>query len=1141
MSTDRASGLTGVQNNLPDNTQRLITEQIMRDELSKLWNSNANLIDDEFRFNLRDYQDRAYQEGEGCFFNGVTYRANQQVSGGAFDPAKWDQIGGSGVQSFNTRQGNVVSASGDYNSTQITNQSTLAQGQNVTEALDYLYNLATQGAINSFFVNSNNPNSGDGSISNPFNSLDLAYNTIVGNGTPANPELAPVGTEIGIVVQGGSYSTSQNLLIRRVSWVFELGAVVDYTGTNALFNMDASVFGNPSNELIEFFILGDGEFETSTGSFMTSSMGNFNGGGRLTLRGIRFTSNVINSNPDAFPVFNLDNNGNTAYQFGNSLVMPLEVNTIIRSETQTVFKLGNESANSGRKSCQISNAIVTMGSASNQGTQSLDARCVNIHRGHGVRFTDCVFTAYKNEYQVELSGFYRRITFDNCRFSTTSNSQGVKSVGAVRIQDGFTPNADGGGSSAVLLCSFENCSVTDNNFSSNELITFTGSGDLETVLLTNCFFSGGISSKIKIAKSISFVGNGLNPAPVVVTNFIDRKQTVSNLEENGALTRQVVADADGNLYFKTQTSGGGIVQSVVAGSNIEVNNTDPANPVVSAFPTTTAGVLSRTYFTGDTETLTAGTFYKSNRDGKGSVATVTQTVSVNDNQKAFFGQDLISDTFPIDTTIYAGSYTGVLNGLVSSGSGEQRFTVEIYKTDINGSPVASGITGQPVGDLGVQVIAIAQSGLIDLQQGNESQFSISAELTESLELLTTNRIRYHVSAEKVGTSGGAVTIQISYGFDHVAHLDVPVQATTDTVINLTPIAGATVGDVISYLDNNKLDRILQQNDGINGGGAYQLNLGNDATGENLTFHRLNSIQSIEQFSGVYPFVSDGVKVTKDPSVYRVDVKNGNFDGQMFLNSGQFSTTVRDNSSNLQATNINQSENSILLICQDSAQGKFGVINSTVDQILLTAQDTSNQSSLVQTPTEFIFDGELKLDSTSQNDSNTQILSRNAITNRVEWVDKSSIGGGGNKGIIKYEFVKSGTVSTQVTLESHSAFAGSTPIILPSGITSAKIVGFNFLSSTSVATQPTTATFEIRTQDRNNHTQRPFGGGVLRYSNTQLSVGSAQGTRYYESISDQNLSLNPITINVNDLVFVDLNPLFWQLVDVNVHVFIEVEI
>jgi hypothetical protein len=347
--------------------------------------------------------------------------------------------------------------------------------------------------------------------------------------------------------------------------------------------------------------------------------------------------------------------------------------------------------------------------------------------------------------------------------------------------------------------------------------------------------------------------------------------------------------------------------------------------------------------------------------------------------------------------------------------------------------------------------------------------------------------------------------------------------------------------VISYLDNNKLDRILQQNDGINGGGAYQLNLGNDATGENLTFHRLNSIQSIEQFSGVYPFVSDGVKVTKDPSVYRVDVKNGNFDGQMFLNSGQFSTTVRDNSSNLQATNINQSENSILLICQDSAQGKFGVINSTVDQILLTAQDTSNQSSLVQTPTEFIFDGELKLDSTSQNDSNTQILSRNAITNRVEWVDKSSIGGGGNKGIIKYEFVKSGTVSTQVTLESHSAFAGSTPIILPSGITSAKIVGFNFLSSTSVATQPTTATFEIRTQDRNNHTQRPFGGGVLRYSNTQLSVGSAQGTRYYESISDQNLSSNPITINVNDLVFVDLNPLFWQLVDVNVHVFIEVEI
>ena len=41
------------------------------------------------------------------------------------------------------------------------------------------------------------------------------------------------------------------------------------------------------------------------------------------------------------------------------------------------------------------------------------------------------------------------------------------------------------------------------------------------------------------------------------------------------------------------------LDSVVAGSNVSVNNTDPLNPIVNAFSQTTAGILDRTYFTGD--------------------------------------------------------------------------------------------------------------------------------------------------------------------------------------------------------------------------------------------------------------------------------------------------------------------------------------------------------------------------------------------------------------------------------------------------------------------------------------------------------------------------------------------------------------
>jgi len=225
------------------------------------------------------------------------------------------------------------------------------------------------------------------------------------------------------------------------------------------------------------------------------------------------------------------------------------------------------------------------------------------------------------------------------------------------------------------------------------------------------------------------------------------------------------------------------VSSVVAGANVEVNNIDPKNPIVSAFPTTTAGLLDRTYFTGDEITTSEGTFYKSNRDNKGTVASVEETVTVNDGEKEFFAKDLLSIPYPIDTTIYKGSYSGVINGKVDSNNGEQKFYVEIYKTDINGLPINSGIVGQPIGDLGVEVIAIAESGLIDLQSGNETTFSVTAQLEGDLSLLTTNRIRYHVGVEKISNQGGNVSVTTYYGSNHVAHIDIPVKAMTNTVIN----------------------------------------------------------------------------------------------------------------------------------------------------------------------------------------------------------------------------------------------------------------------------------------------------------------------------------------------------------------------
>jgi len=333
---------------------------------------------------------------------------------------------------------------------------------------------------------------------------------------------------------------------------------------------------------------------------------------------------------------------------------------------------------------------------------------------------------------------------------------------------------------------------------------------------------------------------------VVKTGLEGNAQGITDLFNNKA-DKTALASTDAQVAINEQNIqalGDTKVDSVIAGANVEVNNIDPKNPIVSAFPTTTAGLLDRTYFTGDEITTSEGTFYKSNRDNKGTVASVAELAIVNDGQKEFFLKDLLSEPYPIDTTIYKGSYSGVINGIVDSNSGEQKFYVEIYKTDINGLPINSGIAGQPIGDLGVTVIAIAESGLIDLQVGNETTFSVTAQLEDNLSLLTTNRIRYHVGVEKISNQGGNVAVTTYYGSNHVAHIDIPVKALTNTVINtdLTEFpSSATQYDINRGLKtgvaNNAIEIVVLE------GSKVSSLTDNEPTGSDIIFNIVSLTQA----------------------------------------------------------------------------------------------------------------------------------------------------------------------------------------------------------------------------------------------------------------------------------------------------------
>jgi len=248
------------------------------------------------------------------------------------------------------------------------------------------------------------------------------------------------------------------------------------------------------------------------------------------------------------------------------------------------------------------------------------------------------------------------------------------------------------------------------------------------------------------------------------------------------------------------------VQQIIGGSNVIVNNTNPTHPIVSANVGTTAGLTSKVYFTGEVDTVGGNPYYKTKVGDKGSVAAVNQTISVNDNQKKWFGQDAIGTSDPLPWTAPGGAYEAQLTVKASSNGGEQRFTIEIYRTTNSGTIIDSGISGVALGDLGVRPVMVLDSGIIDMQAGNETNVTLSGDLAQDFAVPAHSRFRYHVSGAKIGTSGGSETLTLYYGSNYHSFLNAPVEITTDGVINKSNVTGTHLTQVLNALDTATQDK-----------------------------------------------------------------------------------------------------------------------------------------------------------------------------------------------------------------------------------------------------------------------------------------------------------------------------------------------
>jgi len=222
---------------------------------------------------------------------------------------------------------------------------------------------------------------------------------------------------------------------------------------------------------------------------------------------------------------------------------------------------------------------------------------------------------------------------------------------------------------------------------------------------------------------------------------------------------------------------------------------------LGALSGTTAGISTRVWLTADQTTITAGTFDLTNPLSKGTAASHQQTVANDDNQKKYFTTDLIGLPFATATMFPAGTYAGNLTASTTPTNANQKFTVELYKCNNAGTPIASGVSGAPIGSLGVTVIMILDSGEVTLANASVTNVSVAAVLgAGGFSIAVGERIRYHVSAEKVGTAGGVINESVYYGSSYNSFIDVPVIYNSSSIKDVSTVTNGS-GTVTDALNN----------------------------------------------------------------------------------------------------------------------------------------------------------------------------------------------------------------------------------------------------------------------------------------------------------------------------------------------------
>ena len=421
-------------------------------------------------------------------------------------------------------------------------------------------------ALDVFYVDSNNPNDGNGSVVNPFKTLDLAYDAVIGTGTPNNPDF----DDITIDVAGGVYSTALNLAINSVTWFFSEGARVTYTDDGYLFS-NTGLTSN--NSFLNVF--GKGEFTTGSGGFIYVIGSNNNNVGkrvRFECESLRSTLNNV-TDGDFKPLIICENP--VGGLNGDSQLFSLLVKDRVASFTQKIFRSRNTpifTINGSSKTVTFS-----MGSFGIQDAAP-NAHIFDMGDTFGARICNLTLFAYLTDSYIKIgssgsTAVIGRIEFTDIIVRST-RQESLAAQRFLQIGDFISDNSIVFTESRVM---FRNIDYVEDNFvDTSNFIQYIGSGStFDNLELSNSRLPYPIDPKIRLNKEIITTGqspdngiyNDISSDNTIggrfnITNVLDSTgTTLLNIDENGFVGR-----------FTGETGGGGGLTVAGATGDLQTNN-----------------------------------------------------------------------------------------------------------------------------------------------------------------------------------------------------------------------------------------------------------------------------------------------------------------------------------------------------------------------------------------------------------------------------------------------------------------------------------------------------------------------------------------------------------------------------------------